>query len=237
VRVLSIVHEREAGSGVFADVARARGDDLVEWIPAECPRHVAEHHDAALVFGGAMHAHEETEHGWLRGEKALLRGLLGGGTPTLGVCLGAQLLAEVAGGGVTRMAAPEIGWTSTQLTRAARADPLLEALPETFDAFQWHSYEISPPADAVPLAYSPACLQAFRLQAAPCWGIQFHAEVTSETIDGWVEDYRSDVDAVRAELDWEAMLAETARRIAGWNELGVRICKSFLDRAAAIAGS
>jgi GMP synthase-like glutamine amidotransferase len=184
-----------------------------------------------------MHADQDGEHPWLRGEKALLRELLASATPTLGVCLGAQVLADVGGGVVTPMAAPEIGWASVELTPEGRVDPLLDALPESFDAFQWHSYEFSPPANASVLARSVACMQAFRLETAPSWGIQFHAEVTSETIAGWIDDYRSDEDAVRAELDWEALQSETERRIAGWNELGTGICRRFLERAAGLAGS
>jgi len=231
VRVLSVVHEREAGAGVFADVARARGDELVEWIPAERARPASGEFDAALVFGGAMHADEEADYDWLRREKALLGGLLAARKPTLGVCLGAQLLAEVAGGAVTRMAAPEIGWAPVALTPEGRGDPLLGTLPHTFDAFHWHSYEARPPADAVPLAVGAACLQAFGLPRAPWWGIQFHAEARGETIAAWIDDYRSDEDAVGAELDWPALLAETALRIGGWNELGAGICLRFLDRA------
>jgi GMP synthase-like glutamine amidotransferase len=234
VRVLSIVHERAAGSGVFADAARERGVEVVEWIPAQAPRPAAGRFDAALVFGGATHADEDLKHRWLRAEKDLLREMLRASMPTLGVCLGAQLLAEAAGGAVTRMPAAEIGWTAVEVTSAAHADAVFGGLPEHFDSFQWHSYEIVPPAGAVPLARSTACLQAYRLERAPWWGIQFHAEATSETISGWIDDYRSDEDAVAAELDWEALLAETERRIAAWNELGTRICARFLDHAAMI---
>src|SRR5947208_1421562 len=77
----------------------------------------------------------------------------------------------------------------------------------------------------------PGCAQAFRVREAPWWGIQFHAEATSETIAGWIRDYRSDEDAARANLDWEAILLETRRQIGRWNELGVGICSRFLDHA------
>jgi GMP synthase-like glutamine amidotransferase len=176
-------------------------------------------------------------HGWLHGEKELMRGLLAASVPTLGVCLGAQLAAEVAGGSVARMTEPEIGWLPTELTPEARVDPLLGSLPETFESFQWHSCEIAAPAGARVLACSAACIQAFRLDRAPWWGIQFHAEATSATIAGWVADYRSDDDAVHAQLDWEALLTETERQIGYWNELGAGICMRFLHRAAEIARS
>lgn len=232
MRVLSIVHEREAGSGVFADVAAGRGDDVVEWVPAEGAVPAPDSFGAVLVFGGAMNVDEDGKHEWLRGEKELLGELLARRTPALGVCLGAQLLAEVAGGGARRAATPEIGWIAVQLAPEAPGDVLLGALPARFESFQWHSYEISVPPDAVSLARSAFYLQAFRLRTAPWWGIQFHAEVTEETIAGWIEDYRSDEDAVHADLDWAAILETTRRQIDPWNELGAGICRRFLERAA-----
>jgi GMP synthase-like glutamine amidotransferase len=232
VRVLSIVHEHAAGPGVFADVARERGEELVEWIPARRGPPAAEGFEAVLVFGGAMHLDQEDRHQWLATEKQLLRSLLDLGTPALGVCLGAQLLAEVAGGGARRMAQPEIGWTLVELTAQAAADPLLGPLPARFEGFQWHSYEASPPDGAASLARSEACMQAFSLAAAPWWGIQFHAEATSETIAGWIAGYRSDRDAVRASPDWETVRLETDKKIASWNTRGIGICRRFLEHAA-----
>jgi GMP synthase (glutamine-hydrolysing) len=234
VLVLSIVHEHDAGPGVFADVARERGEEVVEWIPAQQAPPAAEGFEAVLVFGGAMHVDQEDGHGWLAQEKQLLRSLLHLGTPALGVCLGAQLLAEVAGGGARGMAQPEIGWTLVELTGQAAADPVLGPLPARFESFQWHSYEASPPDGAVSLARSEACIQAFSLAAAPWWGIQFHAEVTSETIAGWIAGYRSDEDAVRADLNWEAVLLETDQKIARWNTRGTGICGRFLGHAASL---
>ncbi len=232
VRVLSIVHERDAGSGVFADVASDRGDELIEWIPAEGQVPAVDSLGAVLVFGGSMNVDQEHEHRWLHGEKEVLGGFLASGTPALGLCLGAQLLAEVAGGGAKRAVEPEIGWRTVQLTPGAAGDALLGPLPARFTSFQWHSYELSAPPGAVALARSPACLQAFRLGTKPWWGIQFHAEVTDTTIANWARDYRSDEDAVRADLDWSEILAETGQQIDRWNELGIGICRRFLDRVS-----
>jgi GMP synthase-like glutamine amidotransferase len=227
VRVLSIIHERDAGSGVFADVAA----ELVEWVPAEAPAPELDGFGAVLVFGGGMNIDHEAAHPWLGPEKQLLCELVARGTPMLGVCLGAQLLAEAAGAAVGPASRPEIGWTPVELTAEATGDPLLGALPPHFDSFQWHSYEFALPPGAVPLAHSAACLQAFRLGSV--WGIQFHAEVDAATVAGWVRDYGRDEDAVRAGLDREAVLAETERKIGAWNEIGAGMCGRFIERAAA----
>src|SRR4051795_6308233 len=98
MRALAISHQRDAGPGVFTEAIGARGAELHSWMPPDdpLPRDPRDY-DAVLVFGGAMNAHEESRHPWLRGEKEVLVGFLEHGVPVLGMCLGAQLLAEAAG--------------------------------------------------------------------------------------------------------------------------------------------
>lgn len=232
MRILSIVHERDAGPGVFAEAVAASGADVVEWVPADGAAPALDHIGAVLLFGGGMHVDHEAEHPWLVSEKRLLHDLAESGVPMLGVCLGAQLLAEAIGGSAFPASRPEIGWTDAELTPAGARDPLLGPLPRRFASFQWHSYEFALPADAVPLARSEVCLQAFRRGAV--WGIQFHAEVTGETVAAWLRDYGGDEDAVRARLDADAVLVRTAREIGQWNALGEGICRRFLEYAARV---
>ena len=86
-------------------------------------------------------------------------------------------------------------------------------------AFEWHSYEFPLPPDAVALARSSTCLQAFRIGES-AWGIQFHAEVTGADARHWIDEYRSDPDAVKIGLDPAALRTETDRAIEGWNTVG-----------------
>jgi GMP synthase (glutamine-hydrolysing) len=228
--VLSIVHQADAGSGVFTEVVAAGGHDLEEWRPAEAPPPELEPYDAVLVFGGGMHADQEDRHPWLREEKQLLRGVRTRELPVLGVCLGSQLLAEASGAPPRRAAEPEIGWLEVTLTPEGRDDPLLGSLPPSFEAFEWHSYEFALPPGAVPLANSSRCLQAYRLPGRG-WGLQFHAEVVRESVNSWLERHSADEDAVRAGIDPDALQAETDRRISAWNEIGWEICRRFLEQA------
>jgi GMP synthase (glutamine-hydrolysing) len=188
-------------------------------------------YDAVMVFGGAMNVDEEDRLDWLRPEKALLREVLERRLPVLGVCLGSQLLAEAAGATPRRAREPEIGWHKIELTPEAADDPLLGGLPQSLEGFSWHSYEAPPPAGAVVLARSPVCLQAFRLDGKPAWGLQFHAEVTEAIVRDWLDDYRSDPDAVRVGIDPDAMRAETRRRISASNETGRAIARRFVAAA------
>jgi GMP synthase (glutamine-hydrolysing) len=233
VRALAIVHQPDAGPGVFADAMRSSSVELDQWLIAEEPAPADPlTYDAVLTFGGAMHADHEAEHPWLTHEKALLAELIERRVPLLGMCLGCQLVAEAAGGLARRASEPEIGWHEVELTPDAADDPILRGLPQRFEAFQWHSYEATLPPGATPLAASSVCLQAFRIEG-PAWGIQFHAEVSSGDVEHWIDDYTSDPDAVRIGLDPGALRERTRASIAGWNELGRSLCGRFLDASRA----
>lgn len=229
MRVLSIIHQDDAASGVFADAVAERGDELTEWNISDDsgPPAPPESYDAVLVFGGAMHVDQEARHPWLREEDALLRGLLERRTPVLGVCLGAQLLAKALRADVGPLPRPQIGWFEVEQTPEAGDDPVFAGLPQRFTGFQWHSYAFDLPPGAVALARDPVCLQAFRAGQS-AWGIQFHAEVTKESVEDWFRTSKPP----DAALDVAALQEETEKKIDGWNELGKRLCGRFLDAAA-----
>ena len=226
MKILSIVHGGNVREGVFADPVRARGHELVEWRPAEGASSPLplEEYDAVLIFGGAMHADQEDRHPWLREEYALMRRLIDAGTPMLGICLGAQLLAKAAGARVGPLQEPEIGWYATEVTEAGARDPVIGRLPRAFDAFQWHWYEFDVPEGARELARSAVCPQAFRLGEG-AWAVQFHPEVTLEQVEDWIDDPDDPCP------DPEGLRVETRKRIAEWNELGRGLCSAFLETA------
>ena len=236
VRAVAIVHQDDAGPGVFAEEMEARGVHLDEWRLSERgagpPREIADY-DAVLTFGGAMHADQEDRHPWLRFEKDFLAAMLDDGMPVLAVCLGCQLLAEAGGGSARRAREPEIGWFEIEVTDEGAADPVIGPLAPRFTGFQWHSYEAVPPEGAAVLARSPVCAQAYRI-GERAWGIQFHAEVTATGVSHWIDDFRSDEDAVRTGVDPAALRAETERGIADWNRLGRELCGRFFDTVAQI---
>ena len=226
MKVLSLIHGANGRASLFDPVVREAGHRLDEWsfvwgtrppLPLEC-------YDAVLVLGGSMHADQDASHPWLRDELVLLQDLIGRGVPTLGICLGAQLLARAGGGWVAPLPEPEIGWHEVELNDAGAADPVLGALPRRFDAMQWHHYTYGVPDGAVELARSAAATQAFRLGDA-CWAVQFHPEVTASQLEGWIadpEDPPPDADGLRAEV---------TERIGRWNELGRTLCGAFLEAA------
>jgi GMP synthase (glutamine-hydrolysing) len=227
VNVLSVVHGSDARAELFSDVVAGAGHTLEEWSLAwgTPPPRPIETYGAVLVFGGAMHADQDERHPWLREEDGFLRELLGLGVPTLGVCLGAQLIAKATDAEVRRADEPEIGWYEVELTDAAADDPIFAQLPGRFPAFEWHSYTYDVPEAAVELARSRVCTQAFRLGDA-VWGVQFHPEVTGEQVASWLSS-----DGANERVDVEAVATETEQRIAAWNDLGTTLCRAFLARA------
>jgi GMP synthase (glutamine-hydrolysing) len=223
MQVLAVVHGDEVRSGVFADPIAAGGHELEEWSIARrpAPSRPLEAYDAAIVFGGSMHADEEETHPWLRDEEVLLRRFLDARKPVLGVCLGGQLVAKAAGAWVGRASQPEIGWHAVDLTPAAASDPLFARLPRRFQALQWHYYAFELPHGAVELARSPVCSQAFRFGEL-AWGVQFHPEVTLAMVEQWL------VEPEEIDFDRDALRRETRARIEEWNALGRELCAGFL---------
>jgi GMP synthase-like glutamine amidotransferase len=190
-----------------------------------------------ILLGGRARLGVEDGDPWLRAERQLVRRALHAGIPVLGVCLGAQVLATVAGGLVRPAARPEIGWHEVRLTAAGTADPVVGVPPERFRAFEWHHDEILLPPDAVDLARSTGCLQAFRLRDRPAWGVQFHPEATGDDLQIWLDGWQADRGAVLTGLDPERIREETAARIERSNERGRAMIKRFLAEAARLSSS
>ena len=222
MRVLSVVHELDAGAGVFGD--------FPTWVPSTQPP-PADAFDALMIFGGSMHVDQNGEHPWLTPEKAFIREHLERGTPILGVCLGSQLLAEAAGAAPFRMSEPEIGWYEIEITEAGAADPVVGPLAPSVELFEWHHYAAPLPPGAVELARTPASVQAFRIEGKPAWGLQFHAEVTRENLFDWLDGW-DQAEARDTDFDPEAIRAASELRIEGQNEVGRQLAERFLAEAA-----
>ncbi|MFI0239928.1 type 1 glutamine amidotransferase [Streptomyces sp. NPDC016845] len=185
-----------------------------------------------VVLGGGYLPDDDERAPWLPATRALVRQALAGATPFLGICLGGQMLAQVAGGTVRpEHGRPEYGSIPIRLRPEAADDPLLHALGDTVPAIERHVDAITRlPPGAVWLASSEACPhQAFRV-GARAWGAQFHPEAEASRIATWDRDRLAargvDRDALRAraEADEGAMAAawgEFTRRFAGVCMAGV----------------
>jgi GMP synthase (glutamine-hydrolysing) len=224
MRILSLVHGPLVRSELFGDVARAAGHDVDEWFVADdpAPPRPIDEYDAVFIFGGDMNVDQENEYPWLHDEDELIRGLAARGVPTLGVCLGAQLVAKAAGAHVGPWAR-EGGFVPLTLSDDAADDPIFGRLPRSFDVFAVHGYAFEVPEGAVELARSSECAHAFRL-GDNVWALQFHPEVRLEQVEAWL---REDV----AGFDAEKIVDELRRRLAEWQAFGAELCRAFLAAA------
>lgn len=151
--------------------------------------------DWLLVMGGPMSTYDEQELPWLREEKAYLQEVLNAGAKMLGVCLGAQLLAELLGATVGPNPYKEIGWLPVTLSEEAKQHHFFAGLPPVFTAFHWHGDTFSLPENAVPLGESAGCrLQGF------FWGqrvlaLQFHLETTDDSMEALIAACGDDITA------------------------------------------
>jgi GMP synthase-like glutamine amidotransferase len=233
LNVLSIVHGEDAGPELFGPLVAEAGHQRDDWsFESGSPPPPLDGYEAVLVFGGFMHPDQDDLYPWLRDETEWLRGLVEQQMPTLGICLGSELLARATGAWVGQLPVPEIGWGEVELTEAGAEDAVFSELPARFAGLIWHHYAHDLPEGAVALAHSAASLQAFRL-GDTCWGVQFHPEVTEPQLGRWIGD------ASDPPPDPERLRAETRERIGGWNELGRCLCRSFLaaaERAVTRAG-
>jgi GMP synthase-like glutamine amidotransferase len=159
--------------------------DIVE--PAREPLPVLDGYQGLVCLGGEMGALDDAEYPWLSNVRLLLSKAVATKTPTLAVCMGAQLLAAATGGQVRRGGnGPEVGVLLVAKRDTAARDPLFAELPLTPDVLQFHHDEIAMlPPGAELLASSPRYAnQAFRV-GTTAYGIQFHIETTPETVLKW----------------------------------------------------
>lgn len=133
--------------------------------------------DCLIIAGGPQHVYEEAAHPWLRKEKEFVARAVEEQKHILGICLGAQLLAEALGGKVFLNNFTELGWYDVSLTPAGANSPIFDGVPVQFTIFQWHSDHYTLPPEAVTLAGSAAAKnQAFVSANGKSLGIQFHPD-------------------------------------------------------------
>ncbi|MCH1868500.1 type 1 glutamine amidotransferase [Nocardioides sp. CFH 31398] len=190
VRVVQ--HQGDCAPAWFGTWLEAAGCDvevLQPWRGEKVPARVDA--DGLVVLGGSMGAHDDDTVPWLGPVKALLRSAADDGTPTLGICLGHQLVAVALGGRVARNPAGQtVGLTTIGWTEDAASDPLVAPLVAPGSASQrgvhWNDdVVVEEPAGTVALARTAdGSLQVARF-AATAWGVQLHPEADRRVVDPW----------------------------------------------------
>lgn len=186
MKVLAIMHDPSEGPGTMGEYLSAKGIEvqLVRLYAHDQLPQSVEGFDGAISLGGPMSVYEESRYPFLREELGFLKLAISRRVPTLGVCLGAQMIARACGARVEKAPAKELGWDTVVLTARGRQDELFASLPGTLTVFQWHEDTFTLPDGGHLLASSPGCThQAFRYGSA--YGLQFHPEVTPPMLVEW----------------------------------------------------
>ncbi|WP_055479658.1 type 1 glutamine amidotransferase [Sphaerimonospora mesophila] len=228
--ILIVQHEDGAGPGLIGTriaAAGVRPDLRQPWRGDPLPRSL-EGIDGLLVLGGVPGVGDVDRAPWLPSVADLLRRAVRAEVPTLGVCLGGQLLAHACGGAVARASAPQIGLFPLTARPAAAQDALFAGLPDAAPAVQWHYDEITElPPGAVPLLCCPDFPnQAFRLGPA-AWGVQFHPEVLVESVEPWARDDSGKL--AELGLDVNTMLTEIAAAEPALRTIWGRMADRWID--------
>ncbi|MFI7447310.1 type 1 glutamine amidotransferase [Nonomuraea sp. NPDC049714] len=220
--VLIVQNSRSGGPGRFGgwlEEAGLRLEVVHAYDGAPVPDRLE--HDAMIMLGGGYLPSQDDRAPWLAPTRKLVGQALDDGRPLFGICLGGQMIAEVAGGEVTGDAgAPENGSLPVTIRPEAASDLLFRELPEVVPAIEHHVDAITAlPPGAVWLAETERCpYQAFRV-GEQAWGVQFHPEVVPERIREWRAD-GFDPDEVYARA-----VADEPVSTPIWREVALRFAK------------
>lgn len=139
--------------------------------------------DMLAIMGGLMNIYQYRDYPWLKDEKVFIEKAIASKIKVIGVCLGAQLIADVLGAKVTQNHYIEIGWHDVTLTDAGANSKFFKEFPKKFTAFHWHGDTFRIPAGASHLAVSKACNNQAFLYEDNVIGLQFHLEYSSDSIE------------------------------------------------------
>ena len=141
--------------------------------------------DLLAVMGGEMNIYQYRDWPWLKPEREFIKAALDHGTPVVGICLGAQLIADALGSRVVQNAVHEVGWLPVTWTEEARAT--YPGLPESAVVLHWHGDTFELPKDATRLASSEGCTEQGFAIPHKCLGLQFHMEVDPDLVQQFVD--------------------------------------------------
>ena len=166
--------------------------------------------DWLVIMGGPMGVHDEISHPWLRDEKRYVESAIVAGKRVLGICLGAQIIADVMGAQVSRSEHREIGWFPIVRSGALDDTILAPVIPAEINAFHWHSDTFEIPSGAYPVASSEACKNQGFIADDRVVAFQFHLEASPELAEHLVEKLADDLDGSPYVQDATKILADAS---------------------------
>jgi GMP synthase (glutamine-hydrolysing) len=223
--------------GILEDIIAARGWSYgyVEAATADWAALDPLAPDLAVVLGGPVAATDDALYPFIARELAFLEKRLAARRPTLGICLGAQMMARALGARVYPGPVKEIGWSPLLLTDAGQASPCKHLGADRCVMFHWHGDTFDLPGGAVRLASTQACLNQVFSWNEIALGFQCHPEVRGRDIEHWLIGHAVEIAATPG-VHVNQLRADTARYAAGLERQGRLTFAEWLDRLA-LAGA
>ncbi len=185
---------------------------------------------SALVFMGAPGSVNDPER-WILDELTLIEKAADRRIPILGVCFGAQLIAKALGGRVFPAGTLEVGWRTVRQNEGVELPPALAGLPGHFTAFQWHAHTFDPPPQATPL-WRSQCVEQQGFVIDNILAMQFHLEVTADSIRQMAGQYASDLSAPGACVDdLQALVTDVDNRVRRLHQTANGFYRAWLELA------
>jgi len=167
--------------------------------------------DCLVVMGGPMNIYEHDLYPWLTAEKKFIELSIKNQKTVIGICLGAQLVADVLGQKVYSEELKEIGWFPVFKTEQARQTPAADFLPDETNVFHWHGDTFDIPHGALHIARSEACNSQGFIYHRRVVGLQFHLETTRQSAKLLIEDCGDEIVAGRFIQSPDEMLSDESR--------------------------
>ncbi|UOO82081.1 glutamine amidotransferase [Uruburuella testudinis] len=215
--------------GILENLFTRRGDTFfyIEAPAADFTDPRLQSADLLVILGAPIGAFDEARYPFLNAETACIRTRIEAGKPTLGICLGAQLIARILGAAVAPMGNKEIGFSPLALTEAGTASPLrhLAGTP----VLHWHGDQFEIPPQAAHLAASAACPhQAFSV-GTHILALQFHLEADPAKIEYWLVGHACELAA--AGIDLQQLRDDAARHGQALQQAAEKTISEWLDQA------
>jgi GMP synthase (glutamine-hydrolysing) len=225
--------------GIAEDAVRAAGADVRHWEsqdPDQARPDLTEV-DGVVLFGSTYNVEHADQQPFIKEVRELTLEAVDRGTPFLGICFGAQVLAWALDAEVGKAPVREVGFERMHPEPAASTDRLLAHYADGDRVFQWHMDTFEPPANATMLATGDLVRnQAFRA-GERAWGVQWHFEVDRPELESWLDTFSRQGDLA---ADWgkspDDVRAEAGAYLATHEDRGRELFTRFIGVVRETAG-